>query len=319
MIAPIPCECDLAKLASGGGCPHVPSCWRKGRRACPSGQRSCADRVPRQRRRHRSRSPRLAAVLNDVDQSLRSLIQSAVPSNGGLPLVSFAPPTAAWVAEQEDPVINLFLYDVREDQEGLGSFELDIRDDDGKVIGRMPPPRRYQLSYLVSAWSKDAEAEHEMLGAILATVPDDPAIPAGHLAGRLAEQGLPVGIKVGVPLTGANTWDLWSALGSPPRTAIEIVVTAPLVPGLRTDLAPPAVKLELGVKKEAPGAVGAEDEPRPAPSAEPAAAEPTTPKRTKKTVKSDKEEPVPAPEARPGKRWTTFRVREEAVPAPSGD
>ncbi|MGH9117552.1 MAG: DUF4255 domain-containing protein [Acidimicrobiales bacterium] len=257
---------------------------------------------------------RLAAVLNDVAQSLRSLIQSAVPSNGGLPLISFAPPTAAWAADQDDPVINLFLYDVREDQDGLGSYELDIRDDDGKVIGRLPPPRRYQLSYLVSAWSKDPEAEHEMLGAILVTVPDDPALPAEHLVGRLVEQGLPVRIAVGRPVAGANTWDLWSALGSPPRTAIEIVVTAPIVPGLRTDLAPPAVKLDLGVTKEPPGAIGPEGE---LPTETVTAPEPAEGPKGRR--KADKGAPAPELEARQGRRWTTFRVREQAVPTPPGD
>jgi Pvc16 N-terminal domain len=249
-------------------------------------------------------------VLNDVDQSLRSLIQSAVPTNGGPPLVAFQPPTPDWAAELTDPTINLFLYDVREDTDGQTSDDADVRDGGGRVVGRQPPMRKYQLSYLVSAWTKDPEEEHAILGAILASVPDEPAIPIEHLRGRLIDQGLPVRIKVGVPLTGANTWDLWSALGTPPRTAIEVVVTAPLVPEIRTDLAPPAEKLELGVKKEPPGAIGPEGELLP-PAAEPAAA--PKPKRKK----TDGE--TPELEARPGKRWTTFKVREQAVPAPPGD
>jgi hypothetical protein len=132
-------------------------------------------------------------------------------------------------------------------------------------------------------------------------------------------------------VSGANTWDLWGALGTPPRTAIEIVVTAPLLPALRTELAPPAVKLELGVSKEQPGAIGAEAEPAepaaPAALAEPSTAEAqpagrkasTDGKRGKKTTKAEEETPGPELEARPGKRWTTFRVREQAVPGPSSD
>ena len=270
-------------------------------------------------------------MLNDVDESLRSLIQAAIPNDGGPPLVSFDAPTAQWAAELSDPVINLFLYDIREDLQGQSSDEIDVRDGDGKLIGRLPPPRRYQLSYLASAWTKDAEAEHALLGAILATVPDEPGIPARHLAGRLAEQPLPVQIKVGMPLAGANTWDLWAALGTPPRSAVEIVVTAPLVPELRTDLAPPAVNLELGVSRKPPGAIGQDaDQPAPArtgeePPAGKAEPEPAKGARSRrKREEKEEEDPdtagqVPELEARPGKRWTTFRVREEAVPAPSGD
>ena len=164
-------------------------------------------------------------------------------------------------------MVNLFLYDVREDLDGQSSDEVDVRDGDGRVVARQRPPRKYQLSYLASAWCGDAEVEHELLGAILATVPNEQAIPESHLGGRLLEQGLPVRIKVGTPVTGANTWDLWAALGTPPRTAVEIVVTATLVPELSTELAPPAVEMELGVKKEQPGAIGA-PEPVPSPAAE---------------------------------------------------
>jgi Pvc16 N-terminal domain len=269
-------------------------------------------------------------VLNDVDQSLRSLIEAVVANTAagdGQASVAFAPPTPDWADAQNGPVVNLFLYDIREDLDGQSSDEVDIRDDDGKVIGRLPPPRKYQLSYLASAWCGDAEAEHELLGAILATVPDDPGIPAEHLTGRLADQGLPVRIKVATPVAGANTWDLWSALGTPPRTAVDIVVTAPLVPGLRTDLAPPAVKFELGVTKEPPGAIGAEGEAGEAAPEPPAKADETAEPKPAKGSKggrtgkntTDEDSPGPELEARPGKRWTTFRVREQAVPAPSSD
>jgi hypothetical protein len=271
-------------------------------------------------------------VLNDVDRSLRSLIEAVVATADGPPAVSFAPPTPEWTEAQDGPVLNLFLYDVREDLDGQSSDEIDIRDHDGKVIGRLPPPRKYQLSYLASAWcDEDAEAEHELLGSLLATVPNEPGIPADHLTDRLAGQGLPVRIKVGVPVTGANTWDLWSALGTPPRTAIEIVVTAPLVPGLRTDLAPPAVKFELGVTKEPPGAIGPDEtgleggersEPEePAEGAAPAASRSSKRSKDGKAGRkgADEDDPGPELEARPGKRWTTFRVREQAVPAPSSD
>jgi hypothetical protein len=266
-------------------------------------------------------------VLNDVDQSLRSLLQAAVAATGNgddPPPVSFAPPTPEWAGAQDGPVLNLFLYDVREDLDGQTGDEIDIRGADGKVIGRLPPPRKYQLSYLVSAWGDDAESEHGLLGAILATVPDEPGIPDEHLSGRLAEQGLPVRIKVGTPVTAANTWDLWSALGTPPRTAVEIVVTAPLVPELRTDLAPPAVEFSLGVKKEAPGALASEREASPPAEVEPPEPEKAAPKASKggssgKKKAADEEPTTPELEARPGKRWTTFRVREQAVPAPSSD
>jgi hypothetical protein len=262
-------------------------------------------------------------VLQDVDDSVRSLLEAVVTRNGGRTRVVFDAPTPAWAAGQKDPVINLFLFDVREDRDGRGGDEVDVRDSHGHVIGRRPPTRKYQLSYLASAWAKDAEEEHRMLGSIVATVPDIAAIPDEHLKGRLGEQGLAVNIDVAVPVSGAQTWDLWSALGTPPRTALEIVVTAPVLPELRTDLAPPAEKLDLGVHKEAPGKVGARREPEPeqgsepTPPAEPAAKGRPAARRARGKSETADETPPLAP-ARPGKRWTTFKVREH-TPADAGD
>jgi hypothetical protein len=145
----------------------------------------------------------------------------------------------------------------------------------------------------------------------VASVPDSASIPEAHLKGRLADQGLTVHIDVGVPVSGAQTWDLWSALGTPPRTALEIVVTAPVVPDLRTDLAPPAESLDLGVSKEAPGLVGVPPESEGKPEAEAKA-------KPKPGAKAKPDAKAPPVEARPGKRWATFRVREH-TPADAGE
>jgi Pvc16 N-terminal domain len=262
-----------------------------------------------------------AEVLHDVDASLRSMVEAAVPRNGGLPLVSFEPPAPAWVEKQSDPTLSLFLFDVREDLSARMGDEVDVRDERGHVVGRRPPVRRYQLSYLVSAWAKDPEEEHRMLGAILATVPNSARIPDEHLKGRLVEQGLPVQIEVGVPATGAQLWDLWSALGTPPRTALELVVTAPFLPELDTDLAPPARELGLDVEK---GGVGGGWHPSSAREraeaelAEAGTAAPPAPKRRAKRRTEDRPEETESAEeptlpARPGKKWATFRVREHHV------
>jgi hypothetical protein len=249
-------------------------------------------------------------VLHDVDASVRSLLEAVVTRNGGRTRVVFDAPTPEWASTQTDPVLNLFLFDVREDRDGRGGDEVDVRDTQGKVVGRRPPTRKYKLSYLASAWAKDAEEEHRMLGSIVATVPDTAAIPEEHLHGELGEQGLAVTIEVGVPVSGAQTWDLWSALGTAPRTALEIVVTAPVLPALRTDLAPPAEKLDLGVSRD------------PRPPAEPEAEPEAKPKPASRKAKRDTgEEPPPSRppvEPRPGKRWTTFRVREHP-PTETGD
>jgi hypothetical protein len=254
-------------------------------------------------------------VIHDVDDSLRSLVSACVAGNGKAPAISFEPPTPEWAKAQARPVIDLFLYDVKENLEGKPGDGVDVRDEEGRVIGRQPPLRRYELSYLVSAWASDTAEEHRLLGEVLARVPDAEGLPAEHRKGSLADEGMPVEVDVALS-TGVNTWDLWSALGTAPRTAIDIVVTAPYLPPLRTDLAPPAEKLDLGLARddEPPGRkpippelVPEQEEPTPA--AAPAAGK----GRRRKTEEPPPAEPPAELAARPGKRWATFKVREHVV------
>jgi hypothetical protein len=256
-------------------------------------------------------------VIHDVDDSLRSLVSACVAGNGKAPAISFEPPTPEWAKGQSKPVIDLFLYDVREDLEGKTGDEVDVRNEEGRVIGRQPPPRRYALSYLVSAWASDTAEEHRLLGEVLARVPDADGLPAEHRKGSLADHGLPVEVEV-APTTDVNTWDLWSALGTAPRTAIDIVVTAPYLPPLRTDLGPPAEKLDLGLARddEPPGRKPLPPElaPERAESAPAEAAEPAAGRgRRRKTDEPPPAEPPAELATRPGKRWATFKVREHVV------
>lgn len=189
-------------------------------------------------------------VLQDVDASLRTLLGSWFADEKVA--ITFEPPTPDWAAEQHDPVVDLFLYDVREVLDGRVGEADDVRDDDGRVVGRQSPPRRYHLSYLVSAWAGDPEQEHRMLGRVLEAVPAHDTMPSRFLEGRLVEQGLAVSMRVGAVERGggAGPTAVWAALGTAARTALELDVIAPLLPTMSTEIAPPAERMSLGVSRE---------------------------------------------------------------------
>ncbi|MDP9388656.1 MAG: DUF4255 domain-containing protein [Actinomycetota bacterium] len=189
-------------------------------------------------------------MLQDVDASLRTLLESSFADEKVT--IVFEPPTASWAAEQQDPVLDVFLYDVREALDGRQGEAEDVRDGDGRVVGRQGPPRKYHLSYLVTAWGGGPEQEHRMLGRVLETVPEHDVIPAGFLEGRLVEQGLPVSVRLATSdaAAGPGHAALWSALGNTARTALALTVVAPLVPAMSTELAPPAERMNLGVSRE---------------------------------------------------------------------
>src|SRR6516165_6915907 len=145
--------------------------------------------------------------------------------------VRFDAPTADWVAGLEDPCIDLFLHDIVEDVGGRGADWADVKNGDGRVVARQPPLRRYRLSYLVSAWASSPEVEHRLLGRVLRAIVEADQLPAEMLVGSLVEEARHVGVALAEPSPSRlRPHDLWAALGGPPRTSFELVVTAPLRP-----------------------------------------------------------------------------------------
>jgi len=188
-------------------------------------------------------------VLEDVDASLVALLGGRLPEGT---TVSLEPPRRAWARRPpEGALVNAYLYDVREDVDGRKADWDDIRDERGRVVGRQPPPRRYELSYLVSAWAGDVATEHGLLGTVLALPGTGEVLPGEYRRGMLAETDLPVLLSVSRPAPPSNPGTLWAALGLAPRLAVDLAISAPLVPALVTDLAKPAQDMHLGVGRDA--------------------------------------------------------------------
>ncbi|HEX3588311.1 MAG TPA: Pvc16 family protein [Pseudonocardiaceae bacterium] len=172
-------------------------------------------------------------VIHDVDESLRTFLLRCLPDGAR---VEFTTPRV----EQPDEslLLNGFLYDIREDLSSLTAYSDDIRAIDGSVAARRMPIRRYRLRYLFTAWSGSAAAsEHQLLGAVLAGCVQHQTMPADCLAGSLADTGHLVTLRCAPSDEEPVGIDPWVRLGVPPRTILDLVVIAPLIPPAYTDLA----------------------------------------------------------------------------------
>ena len=137
-------------------------------------------------------------MIHDVDQLLEKLVRRDALNGSGVDLV-FDAPTKDWVARRSGPSVDLYLYDIREDlQRRVPAWE-DVRDPKGQVSGRLQPPRRFRLAYLVTAWTQRPEDEHRLLSALLGCFLRNPMLKPGELGGSLDEADLPVYIEVGQP------------------------------------------------------------------------------------------------------------------------
>lgn len=167
-------------------------------------------------------------MIHDVDESLRALVKRDALNGSGVD-VAFDAPTREWVAKRNAPVVDMYLYDIREDTSRRQTAWEDVRDETGRVTGRRQPPRRYRLSYLVTAWTQRPEDEHRLLSSMLACFIQHEFMPSEVLAGTLEGEETPILITVALPPEqDRSIADTWSAMGGELKPSLDLVVTAPM-------------------------------------------------------------------------------------------
>lgn len=178
-------------------------------------------------------------MIHEVDELLEKLVKKDALNGSSVELV-FDAPTKDWVARRNGPAVDLYLYDIREDLQRRVPVWEDQRGADGTVTARSMPPRRFKLSYLVTAWTQRPEDEHRLLSALLSAFIRNPMIKPELLEGTLAEPALPVYIDVGQPPSQDRSLaDVWSALGGELKPSLDVVVTAPIMVSRATPYGPP--------------------------------------------------------------------------------
>src|SRR5260370_25814335 len=169
-------------------------------------------------------------MIQDVDESLRALVKRDA-LNGSKADIAFDAPNKEWTARRTTPTVDLYLYDIREGLEQREVMWQDIRGDarDPRLITeRRPPPRRFKLSYLVTAWTQRPEDEHRLLSALLGCFLRHPTMPADALSGTLVDAQQPIMLNIALPPPqDRSISDVWSALGGELKPSLDLVVNAP--------------------------------------------------------------------------------------------
>jgi len=190
--------------------------------------------------RHVARDAR--TVIHEIDESLRRLVLRDAVNGSGVEL-SFEAPTKEWASRRNTPTINIYLYDIREDVQQREVEYEEIRDDEGRVVERRPPPRRYTLSYLVTVWTQRPEDEHQVLSSLLAAFLQFDRLPQDVLSETLAAQPYAVRTTVALPPPRDRTLaDLWSALGGELKPSLDLIVTVPFDAGRVLGAGPPVLR-----------------------------------------------------------------------------
>lgn len=166
-------------------------------------------------------------MFNNVDETLKQFFTAEIPISGGEMDVSFERPSREWSGRLSRPTLNCFLYDIRE--------RAGFRDDtpqrayDGRGgVRTQRPARRIDLSYMITAWAREAEDEHRILGRTLAAMYRSGQIDSRFFQGELADSDYPLLTRIVPSDHVAKPADLWGVLDNELRTSLVWVVTAPL-------------------------------------------------------------------------------------------
>jgi Pvc16 N-terminal domain len=118
-----------------------------------------------------------------------------------------------------------------------------VKDENGRIVSRTPPPRRFRLAYLLTAWTQRPEDEHRILAALLSTFLRHDQIPGGMLAGALADSEIPVLLQLALPPPQDRSLsDVWSALGGEMKPSLDLVAVAPIDPLRTIEVGPPVLE-----------------------------------------------------------------------------
>lgn len=193
-------------------------------------------------------------MIGEIDDAIRALVRRSEGIAADIE-VALDAPTKEWAARRNAPTVDLFLYDIREDTRRREHGFTEMRDEHGFVTSRVPAPRFFKLSYLVTAWTQRPDDEHRLLDALLRCFLQYDALPDSFVVDTLAETGLPCSINVALPPPEDRAFaDVWSSLGGELKPSLDVVITAPMTRGISYVVGPPVDRVETRISAASIGA-----------------------------------------------------------------
>lgn len=171
-------------------------------------------------------------MIHDLDSTIKNILLDKMPSNID---VKFDQPVKNWT--QAGPILNLYLFDVRENNTLRAHQWQKANGSDANGNGRdhkRRTPFRFDCHYLLTAWAKNIANQHQLLSEAAAVLLQYPILPEAYLVGSLHpdrfEHPVEIPARVGSHDKLTNPAELWSALDNQIRPAVSYIVTIPIQP-----------------------------------------------------------------------------------------
>src|SRR5262245_57246637 len=135
-------------------------------------------------------------MLHDLDKTLEKLIMKEGNIPSGEIDIGFDQPTGEWSSRLSRPTLNCWCFDLRENLK-LRSIDRNVeRMPNGNTSVSTFAPRRIDAMYLITAWARKAEDEHQLLWRALATLKRFTTLDPKRCEGDLRYQTLPIPLLV---------------------------------------------------------------------------------------------------------------------------
>lgn len=176
-------------------------------------------------------------IIKETSESVSRLLQEEFKRNGykRVHIIEEAPKPDA--VEGKLPAVSVYLYQVSLDPVGVdGNIHHEIvtvEQEDGAVEEFMRRRRLWlRLDYLISTWAQTSEDEQLLLGLVIRTIMENPALGAEQLRGEsfAFDKDFQLGLLLSTRLDEGTLARFWGSLSQPVRPAIQAWTTIPLIP-----------------------------------------------------------------------------------------
>ncbi len=163
-------------------------------------------------------------MLHDLDQTFEKILITEGKLSPRDIDIAFEQPTREWSSRLSRPTLNCWCFDLRENLK-LRTMEMRVTPN-GNRARTTVPPRRFDLTYLVTAWARKIEDEHQLLWRALGTLKRFSVLEPDECEGALRYQTHDIPLLVGdMSANPVNLVDLWSVLDNEMRLGFVVTAT----------------------------------------------------------------------------------------------
>jgi hypothetical protein len=164
-------------------------------------------------------------MISDLDETIRQILVKGGSLDPAEVDISFEIPNREWSNGISKPTLNCYLFDIRENRE-MRQHGMERTRGPLSQIAHQRPAMRFDLTYLVTAWTRAVEDEHRLLWHTLHTLTRYETIPVEFLQGPLRENEGDIVSRTALPESVLKSpGEFWTALENQIKPSLSYVIT----------------------------------------------------------------------------------------------